>query len=55
MEYFERQAIEDAQNERKFIERLAKANRYKDKEVMYDAAMIDNCFFAAKKKADNCA
>jgi hypothetical protein len=26
-----------------------------DKDVMYDAVLIDNCFFAAKSKADNVA
>ena len=53
LEYFEKQAIEDAENERKFIDKLAKKNRTKDKEVMYDGAFIDNCFFAPKTKADN--
>jgi hypothetical protein len=53
LEYFEKKAIEDAENERKFIDKLAKKNRTRDKEVMYDAELIDNCFFAPKSKADN--
>jgi hypothetical protein len=55
LEFFERQAIEDAENERRFIEKLALKNRFKDKETMYDGALIDNCFFAPKTKADNVA
>lgn len=53
LEYFTQQAIQDAENERKFIEKLAVKNRFKDKETMYDGMLIDNIFFAPKTKADN--
>lgn len=55
LKFFEARAIQDAEIERKLVNKIAAKKLTEDRETMYDFALVDNCFFASKSKADNVA